>query len=404
MAPRLLFVGGVDHNLRIPFFLSLQERGFDVVAASPGHEDAFARAGVAHRPFAFERFVAPLADWRAAGRLRALIGELRPRIVQAFDTKPNLLAPLAVSRGAATQVVRTINGLGWLYSSRSPVALALRPPFRALHRLAARATAATVFQNGDDRDQFAREHLFRAGSDVVIPGSGIDVAGFMARAEAGPGARALRDSLELGDCEVVVTVTRMTRQKGIPTLLAAARLVHARRPNVRFLLVGPRESEGPLAVSQEEIDRCAPFVIATGARTDVPALLRMADVCAFPTEYREGVPRALLEAATAGLPIVATDMPGCRDVVRHEWSGLLAPPRSPDKLARHIVRLLDDRAGAAAMAARARDLVARDFGLELTIDRYVALYHALLEHAGDGRGRGATGVGQAPLQASRDRR
>ena len=120
-----------------------------------------------------------------------------------------------------------------------------------------------------------------------------------------PSRKALRTELGLGDAEVVITVTRMTRQKGFPALLNAAAIVHRARPNVRFVLVGPRESEGSLAVSEAEIAAHSPYVIAVGARRDVPALLRMADVFAFPTEYREGVARVLLEASLARLPVIS---------------------------------------------------------------------------------------------------
>jgi glycosyltransferase involved in cell wall biosynthesis len=175
-----------------------------------------------------------------------------------------------------------------------------------------------------------------------------------------------------------MTVTRLTRQKGIPTRLEAAALVHELRPTVRFLLVGPRESEGPLAVTQAEINRHAPYVVAVGPRSDVPSLLKAADVFAFPTEYREGVPRALLEAALAGLPIVATRMPGCSDVVRDGWNGFLVPPHAPRLLATKILDLLDDRSAARAMGARAADLVRQEFSLDLTVARYVAAYNELL--------------------------
>ena len=123
-------------------------------------------------------------------------------------------------------------------------------------------------------------------------------------------------------------------EKGIPTLLKAAAMVHRVHPDVSFLLVGPRESEGPLAVTQAEIDQHAPYVMATGPRSDVPALLRLADLFAFPTAYGEGVPRVLLEAALAGVPIVSTSMPGCCEVVRDGWSGSLVPPHAPESLAR----------------------------------------------------------------------
>jgi glycosyltransferase involved in cell wall biosynthesis len=185
--------------------------------------------------------------------------------------------------------------------------------------------------------------------------------------------------LGLENCEIVITVTRLTRQKGIPTLLEAAALVHAARPTVRFLLVGPRESEGPLAVTRAELDRHAPYVVATGMRSDIPSLLKAADVFAFPTEYREGVPRALLEAALAGLPIVATNMPGCNDVVRDGWSGLLVPPHSPRLLATKIIDLLDDRSTARAMGGRAAELVRQEFNLDLTVARYIAAYNELLD-------------------------
>jgi glycosyltransferase involved in cell wall biosynthesis len=149
--------------------------------------------------------------------------------------------------------------------------------------------------------------------------------------------------------------------------------------------VGPRESEGPLAVTQAEIDRHAPYVVATGPRADVPSLLKAAHVFAFPTEYREGVPRVLLEAALAELPIVTTEMPGCNDVVRNGSTGFLVPPYAPTLLASKIIDLLEDRASARLMGARARELVRKEFGLDLTVARYVAAYNEVLDKHARGR-------------------
>jgi glycosyltransferase involved in cell wall biosynthesis len=379
LSPHLLCIGGEDHHLRIPFLLALGDRGIKVTAAGTGDGTAFANAGLDYRRFAFERFVNPLADVAAIKTLRGLISDIRPDLVQSFDTKPNLLVPFAARGDRVVAVIRTINGLGWIYSSRSMLALALCPIYRALHRLAARSTAMTVFQNREDKIFFERYAMIGKGPSRLIPGSGIDIEGFEETAEAGPPPRALRQALGLEDFEIVITVTRLTRQKGIPALLEAAALVHEVRPSVRFLLVGPRESEGPLAVTQAELDRHAPYVVAIGTRSDVPSLLMTADVFAFPTEYREGVPRALLEAALAGLPIVATSMPGCNDVVRDGWNGFLVPPHSPRLLASKIIDLLDDRSAARAMGARAAELVRQEFSLDLTVARYVAAYNELLD-------------------------
>jgi glycosyltransferase involved in cell wall biosynthesis len=379
LSPHLLCIGGEDHHLRIPFLLALRDCGMKVTAAGTGDNAPFARAGVDYHSFRFNRFVNPLADWRAIKTLKTLIHDIGPDLVQSFDTKPNLLVPLAMRADRAVAVIRTINGLGWIYSSRSMLALTLCPVYRALHRLAAQSTAMTVFQNQDDQTFFERHAMIGSGLSRLIPGSGIDIAGFEQAAAVGPSPAEIRRTLGLENCEIVITVTRLTRQKGIPTLLEAAALVREERPTVRFLLVGPRESEGPLAVTEAEIDRHAPYVVAVGSRSDVPSLLQASDAFAFPTEYREGVPRALLEAALAGLPIVATRMPGCSDVIRDGWSGFLVPPHAPRLLASRIIDLLDDRAAAGTMGMRALELVRREFGLDLTIARYVAAYNELLD-------------------------
>jgi glycosyltransferase involved in cell wall biosynthesis len=395
LRPHLLCIGGEDHALRIPFLLGLRDHGFRVTAAATGDPGPFLRAGIEYHPYHFDRFVNPLADWKAIKALSQLLGDVRPDLAQSFDTKPNLLVPFAARGHRDVLVVRTINGLGWSYSSRSPLALCVRLIYRALHRLAALPTTATVFQNQEDKRFFDHRRMVGRGSSLLIPGSGIDIGRFIQAVAAGPSPAQLRRELGLGTAEVVMTVTRLTRQKGIPTLLKAAALVHQARPNVRFLLVGPRESEGPLAVSQEEIDRHAPYVMTIGPRADVPSLLTVADVFAFPTEYREGVPRVLLEAALARVPIVTTNMPGCNDIVSDRRTGFLVQPRTPDALAARIIDLLRDRSSAEAMAGRAAQLVAKEFGLALTVARYSALYSGLL-----GPSRRAPGLDPMAASAS----
>lgn len=385
MSPHLLDVSGEDHHLRIPFLLALRERGFRVTAAGTGDSATFMQAGVDYHPFCFDRFVNSLADLAAIKSLSRLLAVVRPELIQSYDTKPNLLVPLAARGLDDVRVVRIINGRGWLYSSHSPQALALRPVYRSLHWLAARWTAATVFEIRDDQDFFV-QHQMAGRVGLVIPGW-VDIGKFERTVAAGPSPAQLRQEIGLGASEVVITVTRMTRQKGIPTLLEAAALVHEVRPGVRFLLVGPRESEGPLAVGQADIDRHAPYVIAIGPRSDVPALLGLADLFAFPTEYREGVPRVLLEAALARLPIVTTNMPGCRNVIRDGWNGFLVPPRAPRALATRILDLLRDRQTAQEMADRAAELVRRELGLETIVERYAALYAEILDGADPGKFR-----------------
>ncbi|MER8554191.1 MULTISPECIES: glycosyltransferase family 4 protein [unclassified Mesorhizobium] len=376
MNPHLVCVGGEDHALRIPFLMSLREKGFQVTAVSSGGEAAFLRHGIPHRSYGFDRFSSSSGEWAAIKTIRKLMAELRPDIIQSFDTKPNLVTPLAV-RGSVP-VVRTINGLGWTFSSLEPRALALRPIFCGLQWLSSLWTAATVFQNRDDQSFFERYRLIIRGSGRVIRSSGIDVDAFAMARHLAPSAMKMREELGLQSAEIVIFVGRLTRQKGIPTLLKAVPRILAERPDARFVLVGPLESEGPFAVDKAEIDRHAPHVIALGPRRDVPALLGMADLFAFPTQYREGIPRVLLEAGLAGLPIVASRMPGCNEVVEDGWNGHLVPPHDPNSLASRIIDLLSDRRKGRTMGARSVELVRTQFSLPWVVEQYCDLYDNVL--------------------------
>lgn len=380
MTSHIFYLGGEDHYLRIPFLVAMRDLGFRVTAAGSGDPAPFRKVEIPFHPFHFDRFINPVSDVLAVRRLAEMLRDLRPDLAQGYDTKPCLMLPMAAAlAGVKTRSVRTICGRAWVYSDGSLLARAARPVYRALHRIASLSTAATVFEIEDDRQFFERHHM--AGSNgIVIPagGGGVDDDGFDRILANAPSRDEVRTALRLGGGPVVITVTRMTRQKGIPTLLKAAELVHSQRPDVRFLLVGPRQSEGPLAVTQDEIDAHAPYVIATGPRSDVPALLRAADLFAFPTEYREGVPRVLLEAALALLPTVTTDIPGCCAVIRDGWNGVVVPQRAPDELAAGILRLLADTDAAGVMAKRTETMARDEFSLRTIVRRHAALYAQLM--------------------------
>lgn len=376
MDPHLVCVGGEDHALRIPFLLAMRERGFRVTAVSTGNAEKFDGAGIMHHSYHFDRFSSKGNDWTVIGSLRKLLLSLKPDIVQSYDTKPNLLTPFAV-RGSAP-VVRTINGLGWVFSSSEPRALALRPAYCFLQGLASRLTVATVFQNREDQAFFKRFHMLGSSSDALIGSSGIDADGFEMAQARGPSPEKLRAELGLEDAEIIMYVGRLTRQKGIPTLLKAIPHIVAARPLARIVLVGPWDTEGSFAVDRKAVEACAGHVLTLGPRPDVPSLLGMADLFAFPTEYREGIPRVLLEAGLSGLPIVATQMPGCSDVVEHGHNGVLVPPRDPAALAAAIIGLLRDPERARDMGERSRPLVRQRFELARVVNRYSDLYHNVL--------------------------
>jgi glycosyltransferase involved in cell wall biosynthesis len=170
----------------------------------------------------------------------------------------------------------------------------------------------------------------------------------------------------------------VTREKGILDLLKAAELVHRVRPSVRFLIVGPRQGEGPFAVTDEELAPYSEYVIASGARSDVPSLLAMADVFAFPSNYGEGIPRALMEAALRGMPIVTTDKDGCKEVIQDGWNGYVTPAGDPKAMADRILDLINDRSVGERMGAHGPDLIRSTFSLDEIVSQHAALYERLL--------------------------
>ncbi len=374
MGLKVLVIGGENHHLRIPMLLALRKLGFDVAAAGNCSPTPFTDAGIEFHTYSLDRFVNSFSDAISVRGIAKAVSRAQADVVQTFDTKPAILVPLAARWAGGSKVVRTINGLGWLYSSKSKSAMILRPTYELLCRLTAPLTARTVFQNEDDMAFFERKGLLGKGGGCLIPGSGIDVGEFRRQMLTEASRSELRNNLGLGDAEVVVTVARLNRIKGIPVLLEAAGIVHAARPGVRFLIVGPRESEGPFAVTDAELSEHAPYVHAIGSRSDIPALLSIADVFAFPTELREGVPRVLLEAAAAELPIVTTKMPGCVDIVKDNITGLLTEPGEPHAFANRILECLSDKQRSQRMASSARQLVEQQYSLDLTVDRYAAVY------------------------------
>jgi glycosyltransferase involved in cell wall biosynthesis len=140
-----------------------------------------------------------------------------------------------------------------------------------------------------------------------------------------------------------------------------------------------------------EINQHAPYVVATGPRPDVPSLLAMADVFAFPSEYGEGVPRALMEAALCQLPLIATDLAGCREVITPGYNGTLVPLRDPKAFAAQILHTLNNRDQSAQMAARGPALIRGDFSLAAVVQRHAELYELQLRAPGHS---GSTGLKQ----------
>ena len=212
MGAHLLFIGGEDHNMRIPFLTALASRGYRVTTAASANPAPFERVGIKYIRFDFNRFWDPRSDLRAWRKIGQILADVDADVVHSFDTKLSILTPYASRFNPRTIVVRTINGRAWTFSSKSFGAAALRVLYRPIQRLAGVTTAATVFEHRGDQEFFERNWLIGKGESVEIPGAGIDVRGFEEARKSGPSAESLRTELGLIGNDVVITVTRVTRE------------------------------------------------------------------------------------------------------------------------------------------------------------------------------------------------
>jgi glycosyltransferase involved in cell wall biosynthesis len=311
--------------------------------------------------------------WRESATLAALRDLYRreaPDIVHHIALKPTVYGALVAPRGQRT--VSTVAGLGYLSTSSQLRARLLRPAFRfVLRRLCARPRARLIVQNPDDRAALLTAGIVDPARVAMIRGSGVDLARFAPNEEP--------------HGEVTATmVGRMLWSKGVGELVAAARLLRERGAPVRVVLVGEPDPENPESVPVEALRAWsrAGWIEWRGRRDDMTDVLRATNIAVLPT-YREGLPMTLLEAAASARAIVATDVPGCREIVRDGENGLLVPSRDASALADAIETLARDRALRERMGRRGREMAAA-FGEDVVVAETLALYRSMLEGSDGG--------------------
>lgn len=371
MQLRLLFFVSEDWYFlshRLALALGAQDAGFEVVLVTQVNDpsNAITSHGIRLVPFAMSRrSLNPLGMIATVVRLASIYRRERPDIVHHVALKPVIIGTLASRLAGVKNVVNAIAGLGWLYTAQSRTAIAIGIPARWLLRWLL-ARGITIVQNPDDHAWLTNLGI-REPRIRMIRGSGVDPEVFS------PGSQA-DDELR------VVLVSRMIWDKGIKEFVDAARQIRGSGMSARFILIGAPDPQNRASISEEQlIDWAAEGVVEWwGERDDVPAVLGRASIACLPSAYGEGVPKSLLEAASCGLPIVATDWPGCREVVHHGENGLLVPPRDSDALASALMELLADPERRTVMGKRSRKLALAEFTVDRVVEETLSVYREVL--------------------------
>lgn len=359
----------VSHRLQLA--KAARAQGYDVqVAAAP--DDTVSQiqdAGIEFHPVSFDRRGgAPLREAGTFMELLRLYRRLRPDIAHHVTIKPVLYGGVAARTTNVPVVVHAVSGLGYVFLADGIAGALTRRSVRLAYRLALRhPNQAVIFQNADDLGTFVSHDIVQPDDAVLVRGSGVDTDVFT------PSQLPIR-----ADPPVVVLAARMLRHKGVDEFVTAARILKASGVRARFVLVGATDAGNPSAISADRLASWASEGIVEwwGHRDDIASIFQQASIACLPS-YREGLPKVLLEAAACGLPIVTTDVPGCRDVVSRE-NGILVPRGSTNELAAALAQLIANHELRAQMGARGRDMVIREFHLDRVIRDTLAVYAACL--------------------------
>ena len=322
-------------NFRRGLIAGLQNHGFRVVALAPpdAYSARFAELGVDYVPIEMDKKgVSPARDLLLLARYYRILRRLKPDVLLVYTAKPNVYGSLA-AQALGIPVINNVSGLGTAFIRQG----LLTRIVSGLYRLAFRRSSTIFFQNEEDRDLFVAQKLVRPGKARLLPGSGIDVSRFTPVQSRAPGPFTF------------LLIARLLWDKGVG----------------EFVVEGmPLASAVDSWVAEGLIDYL-------GVSDDVRQQIAAADCVVLPS-YREGLPRTLLEAAAMARPLIATDAPGCRQVVRHGVNGRLCALRDAASLAEAMLAMLRaPEAERCRMGAAARQMAETEYDEKIVVNRYI---------------------------------
>jgi glycosyltransferase involved in cell wall biosynthesis len=362
----------VLYNFRLPLARALREKGFNVVFVCPYGEYVGKLQEQGFRWVHWRvvrRSLNPMLELTAILNLALIYRKEKPQIAHHFTIKPNLYGSIAAFMAGVRKTINTFTGLGFLFSDH-PLARSLRVILLPFAKCAFRLSKGwSIFLNRQDLETLLRLRLILTNRAVLIPGIGVDTKQFCPN-----------HSNELNHIPIVLMAARLLWDKGVKEFVEAASLLKERGIKAEFWLAGKPDDGNPMCVPEEELQRWHQegLIRWLGHQKDMPDLLRRADIAVLPTSYHEGVPRFLLEAAACGLPLVATDIEGCRVVVRDGINGFIVPVKNPHALANSIETLVKNPKLRYQMGITSRKIAELEFDERVILSKWLDLYERVM--------------------------
>lgn len=374
MAKKILYLVAEDWYFvshRLPMARAARSAGYEVHVATRVVEYAhqIENEGFALHPIAWQRgSINPLQMMTSAIAVRGLYHKLQPDIVHHVAFAPAIIGSLA-ALGLPMAKLNALAGLGFVFTSKTAKAQLLRLlAHRLLGFVLKRPGTMVLVQNPDDGAMVERLGVAK-DRIALIPGSGVDI-------------ELLTPLTEPDGPFTVAFVGRLLYDKGVEALVRAHEILNKRGLRVRALLAGVPDPSNPASIPEPTLAhwRQRENLVLIGHVEDVRTVWAKAHVAILPSR-REGLPKSLLEAAACGRPLIASDVPGCREIARHGVNALLVPPDDPEALAHAIATLMNDPDIRIRFGRASRQIVVADFSSARIGDEIVALYARLLAQA-----------------------
>lgn len=354
------------YNFRLGLIRSLQSKGYQIIALAPKDEYVCELESLGVKCYDIymnQKGTNPFADIVLFIRYIRLFLVIKPHLILSYTIKPNIYGNLAANV-LCIPTVNNISGLGTLF---------IRINFlsyigKVLYKIALKSSAHIFFQNKSDLNLFLQDNLVSFSKSSVIPGSGVNTDVFK--------------QSKTGNCgRKFLFVGRLIRDKGVFEYLEAAAWMHEEYPNVEFLLAGQLGYNNKTALTLKELNSFTdkyPSIVHLGKIEDMYSLLASVDVVVLPS-YREGLSKSLVEAASMSLPIISTDVPGCVDIVEHEYNGLVCKVKSTESLRLSFEKMINLSAEKRhQMGLNGRKIVLTKFDEIIVIKHYLNVINSIL--------------------------
>jgi len=356
------------YHFRISLMLAMKKRGWQVIALSPYDECAkkIQENGITYFDFRFKRKGRnPLSDLWMLIRLVKFYNQEKPKIVHHFTIKPVIYGTLAARICRIHGIVNLVPGLGFVFSQGG----ILQQIVEKMYRFSFSSRVRVIFQNRNDLNFFVKTKLVNRKQTHLICGSGVNIKLYSLNNYP-------QDNFPR---EIIFTlIARMLWDKGISEFVKAAKIVNEKNPHTRFWLIGDPDRGNPSSIPLSWLKnlKSLDYIKWIEHKDDIKPYIAKSSVIVLPS-YREGAPRSLIEAASMSKPIIAADVPGCREIVKNKVNGLLVSKKNAALLSQAMLTLADNPSQRKKMGYASRKIALKSFDERLIIRKTIKIYREL---------------------------